>query len=277
MNEMQKVIKYIAIGFAAFLAFTIVTGIVTAFIALTGAFSGINSGDSKDINRSFDNVSSLSVEPSIGTLKIKEGTSDKVEVIADNVSENFIVKKSQDGKLILKGKFVFWNIFGNHSENGKSDITIYLPSGFEAKEVEIDAGAGNIIIEELTTKRLDINAGAGNISGRNITASRVDLDGGVGDIDIEEVDLSNATIDCGVGNINLQGKLLGKNEIECGVGEVELTLKGSVEDYDIKIDKGLGNISIDGEKYSEIKWNNGSANNSLDIDGGVGNIEIDFE
>ncbi len=277
MSELQKVIKYLAIGFAAFLAFSIITGILTGFIALTGLFSGVNSGKTIDINKSFDDVTSLSTEPGFGTLKFKVGDSDQVEVIAENVSENFVVEKNHNGKLTLKGKYNFWNIFGNNSGNGKSDITIYLPSDFVAEEVKIEAGAGNIDVEELTTKKLDINAGAGNISGRNITASQVDLDGGVGDIDLEEVDLSNANIDCGVGNINLQGILLGKNKIECGVGEVDLTLKGSVEDYNIKIDKGLGNISIDGEKYSEIKWNNASTDNSLDIDGGVGNIEIEFE
>lgn len=277
MSDLQKIIKYLAMGFAAFLAFTIITGILTGFVALTGAFSGIKTGKTTDINRSFDNVTSISAEPGFGTLRFKEGDSDQVEVIAENVSENFVVEKNHNGKLTVKGKYNFGNIFGNNSGNGKSNITIYLPSDFVADDVKIEAGAGNINIEELTTKRLDINAGAGNISGKNITASQVDLDGGVGDIDFEEVNLSNADIDCGVGNINLQGYLLGRNKIDCGVGEVDLTLKGSVEDYNIKIDKGLGNVSIDGQKYSEIRWNNASTDNSLDIDGGVGNIEIEFE
>lgn len=276
MSELQKVIKYCAMGFAAFLAFGIITGILTAIIAITGTFSGIDSGKAVDINKSFEGVESLLVEPGVGSLHIKRGDSDMVEVVAENVSENFIVEKSSGGKLKIKGRFNFWNIFG-HSNNGRSDITVYLPDGFTAEEVEIDAGAGNINIEALTTRKLDIDAGAGNIEGSNIIADRVELDGGVGEIDLKEVELSEVDLDCGVGNINLQGGLYGKCKLECGVGEVSLDLTESADDYDIRVEKGLGTISIDGEKYSDIKWNNRSADNSLDINGGVGNIEIDFE
>jgi DUF4097 and DUF4098 domain-containing protein YvlB len=276
MSELQKVIKYCAIGFAAFLAFSIITGILTGVFALSGVFS-IGSNNTVNVSKSFENVKSLTAEPGVGNFTIKVGDSDKVEVVAENVNENFTAEKNFSGNLKIKDKFDFWNFFDGHSNNGNSKITIYVPVGFVAEKIEIDAGAGNVNIDSLSTKKLDINAGAGNITGSNITADEVKMDGGVGEIRLDQVNLTDVDINSGVGNVNLQGSMYGKNKIDCGVGEVKLTLTGSVDDYDLTIDKGLGSIYINDEKYSDLNWNNNSATNSLDIDGGVGDIEIDFE
>ncbi len=277
MSELQKVIKYCAIGFAAFLAFSIITGILSGVFAISGVFTGIGSNNTINVSESFEDVKSLSVEPGIGTFAIEIGETDKVEVIAENVSENFVVEKSFSGNLKIKGKFNVWNFFGDHSNNAGARITVYIPKDFIAENVDIDAGAGNINIEALTAKELEINAGAGNINGKNITAYEVKLDGGVGEISLEQVNLTDVDIDCGVGNIDLEGSLYGKSQIDCGVGEVNLTLTGSVDDYNLKVEKGLGSIRINDQKYSDLNWNNTTASNTLDISGGVGNIDIDFE
>jgi DUF4097 and DUF4098 domain-containing protein YvlB len=277
MSELQKVIKYCAIGFAAFLAFIIITSIATAVFSLTGIVSGSTSTELIDVSKSFNDVKSLTIEHGVGTFNIKVGNSDEVLVEASNVNDNFVVDKSFSGDLKIKSKFNFWNIFnGNNNFGNNSKITIYIPEGFIAENVSLDAGAGNINIEELSTKKLDINAGAGNINGKNIIAQDVDLDGGVGEITFENVELWNADIDCGVGNIELEGALYGKSKIDCGVGEITLDLEGSTDDYHLKVEKGLGSIYINGDKYSNINMNNLTADNSLDIDGGVGDIEINF-
>ena len=278
MSELQKVIKYCAMGFAAFLAFSIITGIITGILAFSGSFSTIGSANTVNVTKSFEDVKSLSADNGIGTFTIKVGESDKVEVVAENVSENFKVEKSFSGNLEIKSTFNFWNFFnGAGNQNKQAKITIYIPKDFMAENIEINAGAGNVNIEALSTKKLKINAGAGNIYGKNITASEVKLDGGVGEITLEQVDLSKVDIDCGIGNVNLQGRMFGKCKIDCGVGEVKLNLQGSTDDYNLNIEKGLGSVYIDGEKYSDLNWNNTTASNSLDIDGGVGDIDIDFE
>jgi len=55
-----------------------------------------------------------------------------------------------------------------------------------------------------------------------------------------------------------------------------LDINGSVDNYDLKVDKGIGEIYINGEKYSKLNWNNKTADYSMDINGGVGNIRVDF-
>ncbi len=276
MSEFQKVIKYCAMAFAAFLAFSIITGIVTAVLAVTGAISDSSGKDTVDFNKSYENVSSLYIDHGIGTLNIRQGKSNEVEVDAKNV-EDINIDLSSSGELKIRSKFNFWNfISGNRGIGERSVITIYVPDDFVADKVVLDAGAGNIHIEALITEKLDINAGAGNIKGSNISAGQVILDGGVGDITFDEVNFTDSDIDSGVGNITIEGSLYGKNEIDCGVGEVTLDLAQSTDDFNIRVEKGLGNVRINGEKFSDLNWDNMTAENSLDINGGVGNIDIDF-
>lgn len=277
MNEFQKVIKYLAMGFAIFLTVTIIGGIATGVFALTGVFSGVAaSGDAVDINKSFDDVKSITIDHGVGTLKVRTGDSDKVEIVAKNVSEHYIVEKSFSGNLTLKSKsrFWFWNWFDG---NFKSDITIYLPKDFVAESFIIDAGAGDVNIDDLEAKELEINGGAGDIRGNNIVAQTVDIDGGVGNVNFKQVMLNNTTIDAGVGNVDIEGILSGNTDIDCGLGNVDLDLVGTIDDYNIKVEKGLGNIKINGEKYSDINWNKLNAKYIIDIDGGVGDISINFE
>ncbi|WP_313131992.1 DUF4097 family beta strand repeat-containing protein [Anaerocolumna sp.] len=277
MNEFQKVIKYLAMGFAIFLTVTIIGGIATGIFALTGVFNGFTtSGEAIDINKSFDGVKSITINHGVGTLKVRTGESDKVEIVANNVSEHYTIEKSFSGNLTLKNRtrFWFWNWFDG---NLKSDVTVYLPKDFVAEKFIIDAGAGDVNIEGLETKELEINGGAGDIRANNIIAQSAEIDGGVGNVNFKEVTLNNTTIDSGVGNVDIKGYLFGKTDIDCGVGNVDLDLIGSMDDYNIKIDKGLGNVKINGEKYSNTNWNSVRAENSLDIDGGVGDISINFE
>lgn len=277
MSEFQKVIKYCAMAFAAFLAFSIITGIVTAVFALAGFVTYTPGKGVKEISKSFEAVRSLDVEHGLGTLYIKAGEGDKILVEARNVNKNLIIDKSAGGKLSVKNEFNFWDfINGNNKIGSKSEITIYVPENFEADRVKLDAGAGNINIEFLDTEKLDINAGAGNINGSKITAEQVKLDGGVGDIILAGVNFTDADIDSGVGNIEIQGSLYGKNKIDCGVGNLTLDILQKEDDFNLKLDKGLGSIHINGRKYSNLDWNDSTADNVLDINGGVGNIDINF-
>lgn len=276
MSELQKIIKYCAMAFAAFLAFTIITGILSAVGAFTGIVSSVGSGKTISESKSFEDVKSISADPGVGSLFIKVGENDKVEVVAENVSDNFTAEKSSNGTLKIKCKYSV-DIFNEDTLNGKSKVTIYLPEGFVADKAEINAGAGNINIEALAAKELIVNAGAGNIEGENVSADEADLNGGVGNITLEDVNLTNVKMECGVGNIDLQGSIHGDSSFDCGVGDMDIELTDSSDAYNIEADKGLGSIYIDGEKYSDLNWHNTTAENTLKINGGVGNVEIDFE
>lgn len=77
-----------------------------------------------------------------------------------------------------------------------------------------------------------------------------------------------------MGEFVFKGRLTGKNEVDSGVGAINIDLMDSKANYKFKVSKGLGNVSIDGQKI-EMDRVYGTGENYLDIDGGVGEIRID--
>ena len=56
---------------------------------------------------------------------------------------------------------------------------------------------------------------------------------------------------------------------------MKLDLKGDIDDYNIKADKGVGSIKINGSSASNTNKNNAKYN--LDINAGVGSININIK
>jgi hypothetical protein len=280
MNSFQRTIKYIAIGFAIFLAIAIISAIINVGLIIASVVTGgtaFNKDKSVDFSEVYTDVSSLEVSNSTGKLTIQEG--DTFKVVAENVSKNFHANVSNDGTLKISDnnqaiKFLWFDFNGINNPNSK--ITVYLPKEFVAEDIKLDTGAGNVVIDGAQTGYLLLSAGAGNITGTNIIAEKVKVDGGVGNVNLENVSFNDSDFDCGVGNLTVEGSLQGKNKFDCGVGDVNLDLTGELGDYDIKVDAGVGNIRLNGEKISNEYRTNNSSPNSIDIDGGVGNVTIEI-
>ena len=77
----------------------------------------------------------------------------------------------------------------------------------------------------------------------------------------------------GVGELDLSAKLSGNSDIDAGVGRLNLNLIGN--DYKIKVDKGIGSASINGNDIKDDTYY-GEGSNIIDIDGGVGSIDISY-
>ena len=79
----------------------------------------------------------------------------------------------------------------------------------------------------------------------------------------------------GVGKLTLKSRIEGESDLDYGVGETDLILLGSLEDYQIEIDKGIGEAKLNGENMQDDSVY-GSGENKIEIDGGVGAINIEF-
>ena len=140
----------------------------------------------------------------------------------------------------------------------------------------IDTGAGKVEIDSLSCDVLKLSLGAGKADIKNLTAnSRADIDGGAGELDIDGGKLCNLKLDMGVGKLTLKSRIEGESDLDYGVGETDLILLGSLEDYQIEIDKGIGEAKLNGENMQDDLVY-GSGENKIEIDGGVGSINIEF-
>ena len=67
-----------------------------------------------------------------------------------------------------------------------------------------------------------------------------------------------------------------ESSIDYGIGETSLALLGNAEDHQIKLDKGIGEARLNGEKMNDDSVYGGGSNR-IDIDGGIGELNITFQ
>ena len=274
MTTAQKIIKYIALGFAAFLIVTIVSAILSGSYALLSAFGLIHTeknivtSDFKIISDEVKEISALKVELDFTNLEIRTGDSFKVET--NNSKITFI---NNNGSVKIKEENRNWL----NNNKYTSDLIIYIPEDMiDLDETKIETGAGKINIEKLNTQSLYLELGAGDVYIENLSvAKETKIDGGVGKTEIKSCKMHNLKANLGMGEFVFNGKLTGKNEIDSGVGAINIYLIDNKENYTIEVSKGLGNVTLDGQKL-EMDRVYGTGENYLDIDGGIGEIEIDF-
>lgn len=271
MNVIQKVIKYLAIALAAF----IIMNIVSVALSILWGVAWI-SGVAKDapiiesqeeIYSTIGNtdITTLKIELSASNLEIKNGEMLRVE------TNNLNVKCNQEGnQLIIKDKTKNW--FSKRSD--ESQIILYMPANMLWDSVKIEAGTGEISIEELATRNFDFDMGAGKVVIKELNVSnKSEIDGGAGKIEILSGAMNNLKLDTGVGEFTLNAKLTGRNDVSAGVGKINFNLIDGTENYKIKVNKGIGSITIDGKETTDgNEYGNGET--YIDIDGGVGAIEI---
>ncbi len=267
MTDFQKVVKYIAIAFAIALTVAIVGGIFNAIGLLGGLFS--------EDNEATDDIKTYSITSDINKLKIEINAADLYIKKGDEFSVESNLKKlkvkEKNGTLTLEEKS---KNFGSY--NG-AKLTIFIPTETEFDNVKLITGAGRLTIEKLSAKKLDFVLGAGEVIIENlIAANEADVDGGAGKITISDGVLHNLDLDMGVGQLNLTSVLTGESEFDLGIGESNITVIGNKDDYRLDIEKGIGNITVDGTVVSNIKGQ-GKGKNTIEISGGIGAINLKYQ
>lgn len=281
MSEGQKVIKYLAIAFAIFLSVNIIGGIITAVFFALNIFdinfkvqnnqnNTIITGEEMVISQNYEDIENLKIEIGYSKLEIKQGTELKLE--ANTKNEAITTKKVGDTLTIKED--TTWNIF-NHDID--SHIIITVPQNYYFEEVKIEAGSGELNLSDIQTKEFKLEVGAGNVIISNmLVKKKADIDGGAGKVVIKDSNLSNLDLDVGVGKFQiLNTQLLDNSDIDAGIGKLEINLKGTLEDYKIIPERGLGSFTIEDNEIEDNKTY-GEGNNKIKIDAGVGKVGINF-
>jgi len=174
------------------------------------------------------------------------------------------------------------NINGRMGHDRAPEITITVPKGFLAAELEVESAMGAVKIQGLSARESSLKAGMGTMTAEDFTS---------GDCDLE----------IGMGTLELSGSLTGRGSIDCGMGTAILTLAGSRRDFGYTASVGMGSITIGGEEltggddeeppaasgedlppmdaiagFGGEQTSNPSAPNFFEIDCGMGSVEIAF-
>ncbi len=266
MTTAQKIIKYCALALAIFLIVSILTGIVGAVTAIAGLLNGESLAGEYKTYTLEQNFEKLYIDISAGELEIQSGEQFSLES-----NHRYLKVIQKNGKLEIRDtrKAI-------HNVDAKDvKISLTIPEEFWFSNVRISTGAGVVSVERMDTNFLDMDLGAGEVTiGMLNVYKEADIETGAGRFTVEKGLIRGLDLDMGMGEASLAGKLEGDCQIDLGVGKTKLTLSGSLEDYRITLEKGLGEAKLEGKNIENGTY--GSGDVDMEIQGGIGSLEIEF-
>lgn len=272
MKGAQKVIKWFALALAALLIVTIFSGIIggLSFVGMMVWGDEISwNGNSEWVNTEFSGREMTRLDVNVKATAVRIRTAKEGEPVRIETNNEYITSWVDGSTLNVVEKshgFFGWG--------GTGDLVIYVREDTTFDSVEIEIGAGTLDIERLEARDLKLNLGAGKTAIDELVATRrAEIDGGAGVVEIRGGELRDLDLDLGAGKAEVRAKVIGNGRVTAGVGKTELTLIGRKEDYRLRIDKGIGSVTLDGRSLSDGE-SVGSGTTLIEIDSGVGAVEM---
>ena len=268
MTEFQKVIKYIALALAILLAVSIIGGIVSGIGALIAIFDDSDTDDIKgEIQTTPLNISLARVDMELAATSLVIENGDELSVQTNN--KNLRVEYSSGILKVSENKKI-----GTYPTGLVLILTI--PTDHILSSFELEMGAGSVSIGYLTADRIDMDFGTGEVTIHNLNARKsADIDGGAGKITIRSGLVRDLDLDMGIGELDLGIAPTGRCDMDMGVGSSCIMISTPIDNYTVKISRGLGSITLDGQNVSDGTYGTDSGH-VIDISGGIGNIDIGF-
>lgn len=272
MKGAQKVIKWFALALAALLIVTIFSGIIggLSFVGMMVWGDEISwNGNSEWVNTEFSGKEMTRLDVSVKATAVRIRTAKEGEPVRIETNNEYITSWVDGSTLNVVEKS-----YGFFGWGGTGDLVIYVREDTAFDSVEIEIGAGTLDVERLEARDLKLNLGAGKTAIDELVATRrAEIDGGAGVVEIRGGELHDLDLDLGAGKAELRARVVGNGRVTAGVGKTELTLIGREEDYRLRIDKGIGSVTLDGRSLSDGE-SVGSGTTLIEIDSGVGAVEM---
>lgn len=268
MKTSQKIIKYLALALALFLIVTIISSIMAGLYGIYQVFNfKIEPRAIKYEEKSCGktkNIKSLDVKLDYGNLEIIKGETFKMESSYKNVTCT-----NNDGKVTIRmnNKFNF--------KNNKVSLKVYIPGDVKLDRIKAENNFGKTNIEYINAKKVDLDFGAGKTKIKDIVSDSTNIDTGTGLFEVENGTMKNVNFDSGVGKSDITSKIIGTSKFDTGIGSLSLNLIGNSDNYKIIVDKGIGDVKIDGANMPDNSVN-GNGNNIIDINSGIGEIYVNY-
>lgn len=140
-------------------------------------------------------------------------------------------------------------------------LKIYLPARVY-KEAEMELGACRVTIDQLMTEELSLELGAGRLEAAQLNAGK------------------SMRIQVGAGTVEAARCRAENLDLECGIGSLKVCLEGKEDDYDYRLECGIGTILLGKEAFSGIggeKQINNGTGRQVNAECGMGRMAISFE
>lgn len=272
MNGIQKVIKYCAMAFAAFLTVMILGTIVSAVMAVATGVAGVNFllEDKERINLAEEysvedakklGITSILVDCS-AEITVKQGNELVIE--AENVTDEYkIQQKNGEFSIVQKTpqvKIGFW--FNDVSE--KETVTVTIPEELFMKQVKVNSGSGKVLLENFQTDKLMVESGSGSVAVSDVATKRMNIDSGSGRVTLTHTSAEETELLTGSGGILAEDTKLGKLRVDSGSGSVTMRNVVAEKAY---VDSGSGAVLVEGTLVGKCEFETGSGSLTLRLNG----------
>ncbi|NLZ66044.1 MAG: DUF4097 domain-containing protein [Clostridiaceae bacterium] len=267
MKTWHNIVKYAAIALAVLLIIGVISGIMhMVYRFVPGSASSVTDEYKTYVIKNEMGV--LEIDIHAANLEVRTATDSNITV-ESNYKD--LTVKENNSTLLIKDKKAF-----NFNAMGKIMIKLYIPENKFWNKVDIRTGAGKTDVENLQARFINMKFGAGKAILQNMSASdSASIETGAGQLTIKNSSFCNLDLNMGVGQFEFSGTLTGRNELKMGVGSSHINLTGSLNDYRLKIEKGIGDIYVDNEKVKNDAQL-GQGDTDIFFEGGVGSVKIDF-
>ena len=207
----------------------------------------------------------LEIVPAKGDeVVVINDTHEKVEVYVDDGCLK--ISTPDDAKVHIGGE--------------KRKLTIELPA-IVYDNFEIDLGAVDAeIMTDINCTQFVCKIGAGNVDAKcTINAKEADIDVGAGNLSITKLYVDMMDADVGMGNFDMSGDVKGNLNADVGMGNITMTVESAREDHNYDIDVSAGTVTL-GKQVVQVIANEFSEHNDsdydYDIDCSMGSVDVIF-
>lgn len=226
-----------------------------AFMKSTGDNTANHTGEERK-QASYNNIRELEIEAGPGEVSIVTENRDDPQDTSIRIERNYeagvlnyeyIVRQDHE-ELKIERAYEFQNIVSHqrsaddmYDDKRMETLTIFVPKDYQFHEVDVEAAAAFVSIEEIHADKLNLELMAGELT--------------------------------------MAGGRVGKLDAECLAGDMSIALEGYKEQYDYELSCKAGEIDLGDESYTAL-WNektiNYGAGREMDLDCSSGRITVEF-
>lgn len=208
-------------------------------------------------SQSFDGNEVTSIEMDLNDVNCTIYETEKEQILVTTSDQSNVRIRLTAGVLHITKDV---SAFGDDSDR----MEIYLPKDLSLEGFELQAGAGNIVIESPIHARdisMEVGASSIRVNGK-VTAEILDVELGAGMLSLDLVEAEDISI-------------------ENGAGQTILGLAGQKDNYNVTIESAAGSVQYGGEAFAgvakEYKSQPKDADKTIRIESALGEVIVTFK
>ena len=161
----------------------------------------------------------------------------------------------------------------NKYYNLNSSLTIMVPENVSFTDLNITLNLGDLDMTDVKADQVELNLDLGDLDVENCNVGTFTSNMDMGDTTIQKTVLKNADINASMGDIEVTDSEFKDMKLTADMGEITVKSAISLEDYRIDADVSMGDVKVNGKKYSDDYSQKGNAG-ELTVDSSMGDAEI---